>query len=76
MLGIFLATLIPNPEDIVTAKVVPFVILIVVVSAWVVGMIFTAKEVKDVVPLTAGYAAVLGIILNGAASLRGSTTSS
>jgi len=44
MLGIFLATLIPNPEDIVTAKVVPFVILIVVVSVWVVGIDLHGKR--------------------------------
>lgn len=48
----------------------PFVLLAVFVAIWAGFMVFVAAEAKDVVTMTAGYTAVLGIILNGAAALR------
>lgn len=52
------------------ATLTPFIILGSFVGAWAIFMIFFATEIKDVVTLTAGYTAVLGILLNGAAGLR------
>ncbi|KAK9445205.1 hypothetical protein VB005_00313 [Metarhizium brunneum] len=67
---IFAETLTPAPKDGFTANLAPVIIVVSFVAVWVVIMISWVDEVKDVVPLTAGYAAVLGIILNSAASLR------
>lgn len=68
--GIILATLLPNEDSPLAAKLAPFLILVIFVALWGIMMITTVKQVKDVLPMTAGYTAVLGIILNGAAGLR------
>ncbi|KID81584.1 hypothetical protein MGU_11075 [Metarhizium guizhouense ARSEF 977] len=67
---IFAETLTPAPKDGFTANLAPVIVVISFVAVWVVIMISWVDEMKDVVPLTAGYAAVLGIILNSSASLR------
>lgn len=67
---IFAETLTPAPKDGFTANLAPVIIVVSFVAVWVVIMISWVDEMKDVVHLTAGYAAVLGIILNSAASLR------
>ncbi|EFY91180.1 hypothetical protein MAC_02851 [Metarhizium acridum CQMa 102] len=67
---IFVETLTPAATDTLTANLAPVIIVVSFVAVWVVFMIARVNELKDVVPLTAGYAAVLGIILNSAAALR------
>ncbi|KAG8410449.1 hypothetical protein J3459_017127 [Metarhizium acridum] len=67
---IFVETLTPTATDTLTANLAPVIIVVSFVAVWVVFMIARVNELKDVVPLTAGYAAVLGIILNSAAALR------
>ena len=68
--GIILAAMIPNQHDSLVPKVVPFIIVLVATMGWGMAMIATARHVKDVIGWTAGYAAVLGIFVTGAASLR------
>ncbi|KAH8907481.1 hypothetical protein BR93DRAFT_549220 [Coniochaeta sp. PMI_546] len=68
--GIILATVVPDQRQSLAARLAPFIILVCFVALWGITMIATATNVKDVIPLTAGYTAVLGIILNGAAALR------
>lgn len=67
---ILVGTLIPGPTDRRAANLVPVITVLSFLAVWVVIMIALVNEMKDVVPLTAGYAAVLGIILNAAAALR------
>ena len=52
------------------ARLVPFALVIVATLGWGVTMILTARHLKDVIGWTAGHAAVLGIFVTGAASLR------
>lgn len=68
--GIVLATLLPTQGDGTTASAVPFVILVVFLTLWAFWTILVVEETKQVMPLLAGYTAVLGIILTGAAALR------
>ena len=65
-----LVVLIPNQQGKAVATVVPPIIVLVAVFIWGIIVIATASPLKDVIGWTAGYTAVLGIFLNGAASMR------
>ncbi|KAM7209774.1 hypothetical protein V8F06_014842 [Rhypophila decipiens] len=70
VVGIVLATLIPGSKDTLAARLAPFVVAFLSVFFWANYVIWVVKRMKDVVALTAGYAALLLLVVNGAASIR------
>ena len=67
---IIFTTLFFDSSDDIAARVAPFLVVLGSVILWGLGLLFNVKQIKDVIPMTAGYTAVLTLILNGAATLR------
>ncbi|KAK1756973.1 hypothetical protein QBC47DRAFT_400600 [Echria macrotheca] len=67
--GIFATTLFVEDADFI-AGLAPILVWLVSVITWSIVVVSKVSELKDIVSMVAGYAAVLGIVLNSFAAVR------